>query len=69
MTGLTLQPGLNTIAFSKDAPGVAESQHPDARARTLALYDLKVLPGGQWGQESNGRRSPHSKTDASRPII
>lgn len=39
---MALQPGLNTVAFSTDAPGVPESARGDARALTFALYDLRL---------------------------
>jgi hypothetical protein len=39
---LTLPPGLSTITFLSEAPGVAESPQADARALTFALYDLAL---------------------------
>jgi hypothetical protein len=39
---LKLQPGLNTITFTSDSPGVAEAPRPDARLLAFALYDLRM---------------------------
>jgi hypothetical protein len=42
LPGLTLQPGLNTITFTSDSHGIAESAQPDARALTFALYQIRM---------------------------
>jgi hypothetical protein len=42
MPGLKLQPGLNSVTFTSDSPGIAEAPRPDARLLTFALYDLRV---------------------------